>query len=106
MDIIILSVGQYEDKEWNFTVSNFDDLNLYTLRSQVRNTEGILQGTLSCLIDNAAQFRLQISSTISGSIPPGSYLFDIMASKISDGKNYFIIPPSTINIVDTITEPA
>lgn len=106
MDIITLNVGQFEDRTWEFTISNFPDLNLYTLKSQIRDSEGILQGEMSCLIDNAAQFRLQISGTISGLIPPGSYLFDIMATNISDGKNYFLIPVSTINIIDTVTEPA
>lgn len=106
MDIITLSVGQYEDKEWNFTISNFPDLNNFTLKSQIRDSEGILQGEMSCLVDNAAQFKVQISATVSGLILPGNYLFDIMATNIVDGKNYFIIPVSNITIIDTVTEPA
>lgn len=103
---IMLSVGQYEDKEWSFTISNFPDLNGFNLRSQIRDANGVLQGSMSCLVDNAAQFTLQISSTISGAILPGNYLFDVMASNIADGKNYFIIPVSNITIIDTVTEPA
>lgn len=105
MSEIILQVGTYEDKQWLFTVVNFQDLTNFTLLSQIRDSAGVFAGSMSALAVGSNQFTLSIESAVSGSIIPGTYQTDVLATSTIDGKRYFITPIIEFIVLDRVTEP-
>lgn len=104
MTDIILEVGTHEDKQWKFTILNFD-LSNYELSSQIRDSSGVLLGSMSAIGVSSNEFTLEISSATSGLIPPGIHQCDVMATSIIDAKRVFITPIMTMIVLDRVTEP-
>lgn len=104
MSSIVLEVGTNEDKQWRFTLVNFD-LSNYTLTCQIRDSAGVFAGSMSAIGVSANEFTLEIENGVSGSIIPGTYQTDVLATSIIDGKQVFVTPIIEFIVIDRVTEP-
>ena len=100
---IILTVGQFEDIIFEFSVSGYD-LQGSTLKSQIRDELGVLKGEAIASIVTSIRFDLIITGLVTGGLIPGDYLIDVLATN-SAGNRTFITPVMTLTITDRVTEP-
>ena len=104
METITLTVGQYEDAIFEFTVSNYS-LESNTLKSQIRDEVGTLKGEALVTIISPIRFNLIITNVVSGLLIPNTYNIDVLATNTVSAAKTFITPVMKLEITDRVTQP-
>ena len=95
------------DTDLLFHINNFESLAGYVLKMEIRGEEPIngvrpLVGAFIMNIESPTSFRATLPHTVSGTIPEGEYLTDVLAI---GARRVYITPVLKVIVTSRITLP-